>query len=214
VPNPDLFQQQRWCHRPARISILKSICCKRNGAWPMFCGGVMKLPRREFLHLAAGAAALPAASRIARAQAYPSRPVRIIVGFAAGDTTDILARFVGQWLSDRLGQQFVIENRPGAANNLATEFVVRAPADGYTLLLTTASNVINATLYEKLNYNFMRDIVPVASICRAPLVMNVNLSVPAKTVPELIRLCQSQPGQGQHGVSGDRNSRPCGWRVV
>src|SRR5262245_56834651 len=120
----------------------------------------MKLPRRKFLHLAAGAAALPAALRIARAQAYPAQPVRIIVGFPAAGGTDITARLIGQWLSERLGQQFVIENRPGAGTNIATEAVVRAPADGYTLLLVTASNAFNATLYDKLNFNFIRDIAP------------------------------------------------------
>ena len=128
----------------------------------------MKLPRRQFLHLAAGAAALPAVSRIAWAQAYPSRPVRIIVGFAAGGAADIVARLMGQWLSERLGQQFVIENRPGAGGNIGTEAVVRAPADGYTLLLVSPANAINATLYDKLNFNFIRDIAPVAGIIRVP----------------------------------------------
>src|SRR5262245_38938616 len=140
---------------------------------------MMKPPRRTFLRLAAGAAALPALSRLAWAQSYPSRPVRLIVGFAAGGTTDITARLVGQWLSERLGQQFLIENRTGAATNIATETVVRAPADGYTLLVVTASNAINATLYDKLNYNFLRDIAPVAGIIRYPLVMQVNPSFPA-----------------------------------
>jgi tripartite-type tricarboxylate transporter receptor subunit TctC len=130
----------------------------------------VKLPRRQFLHLAAGAAALPAVSRIARAQAYPSRPVRIIVGFAAGGATDILARLLGQVLSERLGQQFVIENRTGAATNIATEAVVRAPADGYTLLLVVPANAISATLYDNLNFNFIRDITPVASLLRVPFV--------------------------------------------
>src|SRR5262245_34995411 len=126
----------------------------------------MKLPRREFLHLTVGAAALPAISRSAMAQDYPTRPVRLIVGFAPGGTTDITARLIGQWLSERLGQQFVVENRTGAATNIATEAVVRAPADGYTLLLVTASNAINATLYDKLSFNFIRDIAPVAGIIR------------------------------------------------
>src|SRR5215475_2184346 len=147
----------------------------------------MKLPhRRRFLHLAAGAAALPAVSRLASAQAYPSRPVRIVVGLAPAGTNDITARLIGQWLSERLGQQFVIENRPGAGTNIATEMVVRAPADGYTLLLVGAYNAINATLYEKLNFNFIRDIAPVASIARQPNVMVVNPAVPASTVPEFI----------------------------
>ena len=144
----------------------------------------MKLPRRRnFLHLAAGAAALPVVSRVAWAQAYPSRPVRIIVGFAAGGATDILARLMGQWLSERLGQQFVVENRPGAGSNIGTEAVVRAPPDGYTLLLVVPANAINATLYDKLNFNFIRDIAPVAGLIRVPFVMVVNPSVPAKTVP-------------------------------
>jgi tripartite-type tricarboxylate transporter receptor subunit TctC len=155
----------------------------------------MKLPRRKFLHLAAGAATLPVVSRIARAQAYPTRPVRLIVGFAAGGTTDITARLIGQWLSERLGQQFVIENRTGAATNIATEAVVRAPADGYTLLLVTASNAINAALYDKLNFNFIRDVAPVAGIIRYPLVMQVNPEFPAKTVPEFISHAKSNPGK-------------------
>src|SRR5437660_7385153 len=133
---------------------------------------VMKLPhRRQFLHLAAGAAALPALSRVARAQAYPTRPVRIIVGFPAGGSSDIYARLIGQSLSERLGQPFVIENRPGAAGNIATAAVVNAPPDGYTLLFVTLSNAINATLYDKLNYDFLRDMVPVASIARSPAVL-------------------------------------------
>ena len=155
----------------------------------------MKLPRRKFLHLIAGAAALPAISRAARAQAYPSRPVRIIAGFPAGGGADIVARLIGQWLSERLGQQFVIENRPGAGTNIATEAVVRAAADGYTLLLVHASNAFNATLYDKLNFNFIRDIAPVASITVVPNVMVVNPSVPAKTVPELIAYAKANPGK-------------------
>jgi tripartite-type tricarboxylate transporter receptor subunit TctC len=156
----------------------------------------MKLPhRRRFLHLAAGAAALPALSRFARAQAYPSRPVRIIVGFPAAGGTDITARLIGQWLSERLGQQFVIENRPGAGTNIATEAVVRAPADGYTLLLVTASNTFNATLYDKLNFNFIRDIAPVAGIIVVPNVIVVHQSVPAKTIPELIAYAKGNPGK-------------------
>ena len=124
----------------------------------------MKLPRRQFLHLAAGAAVLPAVSRLARAQAYPTRPVRIIVGFSPGGATDILARLMGQWLSERLGQQFIIDNRPGAGNNIGTEAVVRAPADGYTLLLAATTNAVNVTFYEKLGFNFIRDIAPVGGI--------------------------------------------------
>src|SRR5262245_54871612 len=144
----------------------------------------MKLPRRQFLHLTAGAAALPALPRIARAQAYLAQPVRIIVGFPAGGGTDITARLIGEWLSERLGQQFVIENRPGAGTNIATESVVRAPADGYTLLLVTASNAFTL----KLNFNFIRDIAPVAGIMRVPSVMVVHPSVPAKTIPELVAM--------------------------
>ena len=162
----------------------------------------MKLPRRKFLHLTAAAAALPAVSELARAQDYPTRPVHLIVGFAAGGTTDITARLIGQWLSERLGQQFVIENRAGAATNIATEAVVRAPADGYTLLLVTASNAINATLYNKLAFNFMRDIAPVAGIIRYPLVMQVNPSFPAKTVPEFISYVKSNPGKISYGSGG------------
>ena len=155
----------------------------------------MKLPRRQFLHLAAGAAALPAVSRIARAQAYPARPVRMIVPFAAGGGTDITARVMGQWLSERLGQQFVIDNRPGGGTNIGTEAVVRAPADGYTLLLAGSPAAINATLYDKLNYNFLRDIAPVAGIIRQPFVMAVHPSVPAKTVPEFIAYAKANPGR-------------------
>jgi tripartite-type tricarboxylate transporter receptor subunit TctC len=153
----------------------------------------MKLPRRQFLYLAAGAAALPAVLRIAKAQAYPSRPVRIIVGFAPGGGTDITARLMGQWLSERLGQQFVVENRPGAGSNIGTEVVVHAPSDGYTLLIVGSFNTINATLYDKLNYNFIRDIAPVANITRDPYVMVVNPSVPTKSVPEFIAYAKANP---------------------
>ena len=156
----------------------------------------MKLPhRRQFFHLAAGAAALPTASRIARAQAYPTRPVRIVVPFTPGGASDITARLMGQWLSERLGQQFVIDNRPGGGTNIGTEAVVRAPADGYTLLLVGAASAINATLYDKLNFNFIRDIAPVAGITRAPEVMVVHPSVPAKTVPEFIAYAKANPGK-------------------
>src|SRR5215510_12869658 len=146
----------------------------------------MKLPRREFLHIAAGAAALPFASHVARAQAYPTRPVRIIVGFAAGGGNDILARLMGQWLSERLGQPFLIENRTGAAGNIATEAVVTAPPDGHTLLMVSGTNARNTSLYTKLNFIFHRDIAPVASIMRVPNVIVLNSSVPAKSVPEFI----------------------------
>ena len=155
----------------------------------------MKLPRRNFLRLAAGAAALPAVAHIARAETYPSRPVRIVVGLAPGGANDIVARLMGQWLSERLGQPFVIENRPGAGTNIATEMVVRAPPDGYTLLFVSATSAINATLYERLNFNFIRDIAPVASIATNPLVMEVHPSVPAKTVPEFIAYAKANPGK-------------------
>ena len=156
----------------------------------------MKLPRRRFLHLAAGAVALPAVSRIARAQAaYPSRPVRIIVGFAAGGPQDIIARLMGQWLSERLGQPFVIENRLGFTGNVGAEAVVRAPPDGHTLLLCGPPNVINTTLYEKLSFIFTRDIAPVASIATAPLVLVVNPSVLAQTVPAFIAYAKANPGK-------------------
>jgi tripartite-type tricarboxylate transporter receptor subunit TctC len=150
--------------------------------------------RRQVLHLAAGAAALPAVSRLARAQAYPARPVRIVVGFAPAGGTDIMARLIGQWLSERLGQ-FVIENRPGASTNIATEAVVHAPPDGYTLLLACLPNASNATLYDKLNYNFIRDIAPVASIAREPFAIEVHPSVPVKTVPEFITHVRANPGK-------------------
>ena len=155
----------------------------------------MKLPRRNFLHLAAGAAALPAVLRFAWAQGYPSRAVRIIAGFAPGGGTDISARLMGQWLSERLGQPFIIENRPGAASNIATEAVVRAPADGYTLLIIGAPAAINATLSEKLNFNFIRDIAPVGSIGSTPNVIVVHPSVAAKSVPELIAYAKTNPGK-------------------
>src|SRR4051812_6595941 len=156
----------------------------------------MKLPqRRRFLHLAAGAAALPAVSRIASAQTYPTRQVRIIVPFAPGGSTDITARLIGQWLSERLGQQFVIENRPGAGTTIGTEVVVRAPADGYTLLLVSSDGAISATLYEKLSFNFIRDIAPVSGIVRLPFLMLVNPSVPANTVPEFIAYAKANPGK-------------------
>jgi tripartite-type tricarboxylate transporter receptor subunit TctC len=153
----------------------------------------MKLPRRRFLHLAAGVAALSAASRIASAQTYPSRPVRLLVGFPAGGNADTIARPIGQWLSERLGQPFVIENRPGAGTNIATETVVRAPADGYTLLMVGPAQAINATLYEKLNFNFIRDIAPVAGIISTANALIVNPSVPARTVPDFIAYAKANP---------------------
>jgi tripartite-type tricarboxylate transporter receptor subunit TctC len=155
----------------------------------------MKLPRRTFLHLAAGAVALPAVSRIARAQTYPTRPVRLIVGFFAGGLSDILARLLVQGLSERLGQQFIVEDQPGAGTNRATETVVRALPDGYTLLVATSSNAINATLYNNLKFNFIRDTTAVASIARTPLVMVVNPSFPAKTVPDFITYAKANPGK-------------------
>jgi tripartite-type tricarboxylate transporter receptor subunit TctC len=162
----------------------------------------MKLPRRRFLHLAAGAVALPVLSRIASAQAYPSQPVRWIVPYPPGGPTDIQARLLGQWLSERLGQPFIIENRPGAGGNIGTEAVVRAPADGYALLLIGPPHAINATLYDKLNFNFIRDIAPVAGIMSVPNVMVVNPSVPAKTVPEFIAYAKANPGKINMASSG------------
>jgi tripartite-type tricarboxylate transporter receptor subunit TctC len=159
-------------------------------------GNAMKLPRRrQFLHLAAGAAALLAMSRFARAQAYPTRPVRLIVPFGPAGATDITARLIGQWLSERLGQQFVIENRPGGGGNIATEAVVRAAPDGYTLLYVTTANASNATLYDKLNFNFVRDITPIAPIVGFPYIMVVNPSVSAKTLPEFIAYAKTNPGK-------------------
>jgi tripartite-type tricarboxylate transporter receptor subunit TctC len=155
----------------------------------------MNLPRRKLLHLAAGFAALPLLPRPAGAQAYPSRPVRIVAAFAAGGGVDITARLIGQWLSDRLGQSFVVENRPGAGGNIGTEAVVNAPPDGHTLLLATVPNAVNATLYEKLNFNFIRDIAPVAGIIRVVMVILVHPSVPAKSVPELIAYAKANPGK-------------------
>src|SRR5712675_1248545 len=156
---------------------------------------MLKFPRRQFLHLAAGAAALPALPRLAWAQAYPTRSVRIIVGFTAGSAPDTTGRLMAQWLSERLGHQFVMDNRPGAGSNIATEAVVRAPADGYTLLVVTATNAINATLYEKLSFNFSRDIAPIASLVRGPGVMVVNPSFRAKTVAEFIAYARANPGK-------------------
>src|ERR1700691_4247901 len=162
----------------------------------------MKLPRRQFLHLAAGAAVLPAVSRVAFAETYPSRPVHLFVGFPPGGPGDIIARLMGQWLSERLAQPFIIENRPGAASNVGTEAVVRATPDGYTLLLATSSNAINATLYDTLNFNFIHDIVPVAGISSEPCVMEVNPSFPAKTVPEFIAYAKANPGKINMAMAG------------
>jgi tripartite-type tricarboxylate transporter receptor subunit TctC len=171
----------------------------------------MKLPRRRFLYLAASAVALPALSSISRAQAYPSRPVRMIVAFPAGNASDIVARMIGQWLSDRLGQQFVVENRPGAGGNIGTEDVVRAPSDGYTLLLISQSAAANATLYDNLSFNFIRDIAPVTGIGRAPYVMMLNPSFPARTVPEFIAYAKSNPGKINMASAGNGSlSHMCG----
>src|SRR5207302_605590 len=170
---------------------------------PHLRGNAMKLPRRKFLHLAAGTAALPVASRIARAQAYPTRPVRLIVPFGPAGASDITARLIGQWLSERLGQPFVIENRPGGGGNIGTEAAVRASPDGYTLLYVTTANAINATLYDKLNFNFIRDIAPVATISRNTYVMLVHPSMPAKTVPEFIAYSKANPGKINMASAGN-----------
>jgi tripartite-type tricarboxylate transporter receptor subunit TctC len=162
----------------------------------------MKLPRRQILHLAAGVAALPVVMRVASALDYPTRPVHLLVGFAAGGPLDTGARLIGQWLSERLGQPFVIQNQPGAGSNLATETVVRAAPDGYTLLEVSASNAWNATLYKDFNFNFIRDIAPVASVTRAAGVMEVNPSVPAKTVPEFIAYAKANPGKINMATAG------------
>jgi tripartite-type tricarboxylate transporter receptor subunit TctC len=163
----------------------------------------MKLPRRNFLHLAAGAAALPAMLHMASAQAYPARPVRLIIGVAPGSAPDILGRLLAQWLSERLGPPFVVENRPGGGSNIAIEAVVKAPADGYTLLLVTIQSAVNATLYEKLNYNFIRDIAPVASISRQTLALEVTPSFPAKTVLEFIAYAKATPGKLSMATPGN-----------
>ena len=162
----------------------------------------MNLLRRQFLHLAAGAAALPALSRMSWAQTYPSRPVRWIVGFTPAGGNDIIARLIGQWLTDRLGQPFVIENRPGAGTNIAAEIVINSPPDGYTLFLTNFSNAVNAALYEKLSFDFMRDMAPVVGISRAPVILAVHPSVPANTVPEFIAYAKANPGKLNMGSAG------------
>jgi tripartite-type tricarboxylate transporter receptor subunit TctC len=166
-----------------------------------------KLGRRQFLHLVGGTAMLPAVSHVAKAQSYPTRPVRIVIGFTAGGNFDLTARLISQWLSQRLGQQFIVENRPGAGTNLATETVVRAPADGHTLLLGGAVNAINATLYEKLNFDFLRDIAPVASVVRFPNVIDLNPSFPATTIPELIAYAKANPGKVNMASSGNGTSQ-------
>src|SRR3954467_1663215 len=155
----------------------------------------MKLPRREFLHLAAGAAVVPVVSRIARAQAYPRRPVRLVVGYAAGGPVDIVARLIGQWLSQRLGQQVVIDNKPGAGSNVATEEVIRAKPDGHTLLMASSSNAINAALYKNLQFEFVRDIAPIAGVTRVPAVLEVTPSFPAGSVSEFIEYAKANPGK-------------------
>jgi tripartite-type tricarboxylate transporter receptor subunit TctC len=183
----------------------------------------MHRPRRQFLRLAAGAVMLPAMSRLTWAQAYPMRPVRVIVGQAAGSGSDTVARLIGQFLSERLGQQFVIENRPGAAGNIATEAAVRSPPDGYTLLLINSSNTINATLYDKLNFDFIRDIAPVSKIATFSFVMEVNPSVPTKTLPEFIAYAKASPGKinmasagsgSTHHVSGELFKMMAGVEMV
>jgi tripartite-type tricarboxylate transporter receptor subunit TctC len=166
----------------------------------------MKLPRRKFLHLAACAAALPAVSRIGWTEAYPSRPVRLVTGFAAAGGSDVVARLIGQWLSERFGQSFIIENRPGAGGNIGTESVVRAPPDGYTLLLVTFANVVNASLYKKLNFNFIRDISPVAGLMRVPDLMAIHPSVPARTVPEFIAYAKANAGKITMASAGNGSS--------
>jgi tripartite-type tricarboxylate transporter receptor subunit TctC len=166
----------------------------------------MKLPRRTFLRLAAGAATLPAVSSIASAQAYPSRPVRLVVGFAAGGTQDVIARILGQWLTERLGQQILIENRPGAASNIAAEAVIKSPPDGYSLFMIGPNNAINATLYDKLNFDILRDLAPVAGIMRVPNVLEVNPSVPATTIPELITYAKANPGKPNFASGGNGTS--------
>jgi tripartite-type tricarboxylate transporter receptor subunit TctC len=171
----------------------------------------MEFPRRRFLHLVAGAAVLPALPRMARAQTYPTRPVRIIAGFPAGNASDIVARLTAQMLSERLGQQFIIENRPGAAGNIGTEIVVKAPADGYTLLLVSPSAAANASLYDNLNFNFIRDIAPVSGVARAPYVLVVNPSFPAKTVAEFIAYAKANPGKINMASAGNGSlSHMCG----
>jgi tripartite-type tricarboxylate transporter receptor subunit TctC len=163
----------------------------------------MKFPRRQFLHLAAGAAVLPAVSKIAAAETYPTRPIRLIVGYTPGGSADLTARLMGQWLSERLGQSFVVENRPGGGTNIATEAAVRSPPDGYTFLLAAPANAVNATLYDKLNFNFLRDTEPVAGIIRFPNVVVVNPSLPIRSIPELIAYAKANPGKLNMASSGN-----------
>jgi tripartite-type tricarboxylate transporter receptor subunit TctC len=174
----------------------------------------MKLPRRKLLHLAAGAIVLPAVTRIARAQTYPSRPVRLVVGFASGSSPDILARLIGRWLSERLGQPFIVDNRPGAGGNIGAEAVVRAAADGYTLLMVSAANAVNATLYDKLNFNFIGDIAPVATIVRQPPGHGGESVGSGQDSSRVHRLRQGQSRQDKHGVGWHWNLAPCGRRIV
>jgi len=163
----------------------------------------MRPSRRKFLHLAGGVATFPAVLRMAQAENYPYKPVRFIIGYTPGGSADIAARLIGQWLSERLGQSFIVESRPGAGSNIGTEAVIRSPPDGYTILLVAPANAINATLYRKLNYNFIRDVAPVAGIIRFPNVMEVNPSVPAKTVPEFITYAKANPGKINFASSGN-----------
>jgi tripartite-type tricarboxylate transporter receptor subunit TctC len=166
----------------------------------------MKLPRRKFLYVAAGAAALPSLSLVAAAHDYPTRPIKIVVGFAAGGAVDIVARLIAQWLSERIGQQCVVENRPGAGNNIATEYVLKSEPDGYTLLLTNPTNAINATYFENLPYDFLRDSAPVAGIMRVPNVMEVSPLLSATTVPEFVALAKANPGKLAYATGGNGTS--------
>jgi tripartite-type tricarboxylate transporter receptor subunit TctC len=199
MPSAARFQSEKQLgsyHRCRRPAFTASIFARVTA---------MTLRHRQFLHLAAGAAALPAVSRIAWAQAYPSGPVRIIVPYPPGGGTDIIARLMGQWLSERLGQQFIIENRPGGNSNIAAEAVVRAPPDGYTLLVVDTAQAINVTYYNKLNFDFIRDIAPVAGIASQPSIMEVNPSFPAKTVPEFIAYAKANPGKLNMASGGNGN---------
>src|SRR6516162_1568530 len=197
---PPRWRSPRMPIRSARRSLLRAPSSRRRADRNE--ASTLKLARRRFLHLATAAAALPSVSRMATAQTYPTRPVRLIIGYPPGGSADITARLLGQWLSERLGQPVVVESRPGAGTNIATETVVNAPPDGYTLLLVAPANAINATLYEKLNHNFMRDIAPVAGLIRFPNVIVVNPSVPAKTVPEFIAYAKANPGKLNMASSG------------